>query len=82
MGFAYLGIGIGGAAVPWISHALIQHFGWQTALRLLGLLIVVVSLPLAFMVKETPQFSGTAHPRTGGGETCIQVTGLLFAHFR
>lgn len=54
MGFAYLGIGIGGAAVPWISHALVQHFGWQAALRLLGLLIVLVSLPLAFLVKETP----------------------------
>src|SRR5713101_7433416 len=25
MGVAYLGIGLGGAAVPWISHALIQH---------------------------------------------------------
>ncbi len=46
MGFAYLGIGIGGATVPWISHALVQHFGWQAALRLLGLLIIVVSLPL------------------------------------
>jgi MFS family permease len=54
MGFAYLGIGIGGATVPWISHALIQHFGWQAALRLLGVLIVVVSLPLAFFVKESP----------------------------
>src|ERR1700681_2535151 len=55
MGFAYLGIGIGGASVPWISHALAQHFGWQTALRILGLLIVFVSLPLAFLVKEAPQ---------------------------
>lgn len=57
MGFAYLGIGIGGATVPWISHALVQHFGWQAALRLLGLLIVLVSLPLAFLVKETPPFA-------------------------
>ena len=54
MGFAYLGIGIGGATVPWISHALIQHFGWQAALRWLGVLIIVVSLPLAFFVKEAP----------------------------
>src|ERR1700692_2827628 len=43
MGFAYLGIGVGGATVPWISHALIQHFGWQSALRLLGGLIILVS---------------------------------------
>jgi MFS family permease len=54
MGFAYLGIGIGGATVPWISHVLIEHFGWQAALRWLGLLIIAVSLPLAFFVKEAP----------------------------
>ena len=52
MGFAYLGIGIGGATVPWISHVLVLHFGWQAALRILGISIVVVSLPLAMLVKE------------------------------
>ena len=55
MGFAYLGIGIGGATVPWISHVLAQHFGWQTALQILGLTIVVVAFPLAWLVKETPR---------------------------
>jgi MFS family permease len=54
MGFAYLGIGIGGATVPWISHALAQYFGWQTSLRILGLLIVVASLPLVLLLKELP----------------------------
>jgi MFS family permease len=54
MGFAYLGIGIGGATVPWISHALVQHFGWQAALRILGFAIVVVSFPLAFLLQEAP----------------------------
>jgi MFS family permease len=59
MGFAYLGIGIGGATVPWISHVLVQRFGWQTALQILGLTIVVVSLPLAWLVKETPRATTT-----------------------
>jgi MFS family permease len=59
MGFAYLGIGIGGATVPWISHTLVQHFGWQTALRILGILIVVISFPLALLVKELPNPSTT-----------------------
>jgi len=78
MGFAYLGIGIGGAAVPWISHALVQHFGWQAALRLLGLLIVVVSLPLAFMVKEAPsQFSG-ADTISGSAEAKPAFKSLCF----
>ncbi len=61
MGFAYLGIGIGGATVPWISHALVVHFGWQAALRLLGLLIILISFPLAFLAKESPpEFSAVA----------------------
>ena len=54
MGFAYLGIGLGGAAVPWISHTLVQHFGWQAALRTLGLLILVIALPAALLAKEPP----------------------------
>lgn len=55
MGFAYLGIGIGGAIVPWISHTLVQHFGWQAALRILGVMIVVTSFPLVLLLKELPE---------------------------
>jgi MFS family permease len=54
MGIAYLGIGFGGATVPWISHFLVQHFGWQAALRGLGLLVIAIAFPLAFFVKEPP----------------------------
>jgi sugar phosphate permease len=57
MGFAYLGIGLGGAAVPWVSHALVQHFGWQAALKILGIMIVVLAFPMAFFVKESPNSS-------------------------
>ena len=52
MGIAYLGIGLGGAAVPWISNVLVRHFGWQTALRTVGVLIIVLAFPMAFFVKE------------------------------
>lgn len=54
MGIAYLGIGFGGAVVPWISHVLVEHFGWQAALRILGVLIIVIAFPMAFIVKELP----------------------------
>jgi sugar phosphate permease len=54
MGIAYLGIGLGGAAVPWVSHLLAQHFGWQGALKILGIIIVVIAFPMAFFVKESP----------------------------
>src|SRR5207248_10434041 len=57
MGIAYLGIGLGGAVSPWISHLLVQRFGWQIALKLLGVLIVVLAFPLAFFVRDLPQRS-------------------------
>src|SRR6516165_4806440 len=52
MGFAYLGIGVGGAAVPLISYRLSQAFGWRTALQALGVLIIVLSLPMVLLIKE------------------------------
>ncbi len=54
MGLAYLGIGFGGAAVPWIAHLLVREFGWQVALRGLGVLIILIALPFALFVKEAP----------------------------
>ena len=56
MGIAYLGIGLGGAVVPWLSHYLVAHFGWQFALCLLGVIVFVIAFPLALFVKE-PQRS-------------------------
>ena len=54
MGFAYLGIGLGGALVPLLSVWLVQKYGWHNALRVLGVLIIVLALPLAYFVKESP----------------------------
>jgi len=54
MGFAYLGIGVGGAIVPLLAHRLTQQFGWRLSLQLLGVLIVVLALPLAWAVREQP----------------------------
>src|SRR5215207_11517478 len=55
MGFAYLGIGLGGALVPLVSVRLVQAFGWQGALKALGVAIVLIALPLALVVKESPE---------------------------
>src|SRR3989442_6201025 len=54
MGFAYLGIGLGGAVVPFLAVWLTRAVGWQGALQVLGALIIVVALPLALVVRETP----------------------------
>ena len=59
MGFAYLGIGLGGALVVQISALLARNFGWRTALTTLGVLIIVIAFPLAFFVKESPEGTPT-----------------------
>ena len=66
MGIAYLGIGLGGASVPWISHFLAERFGWQAALRSLGFLIIVIAFPLAFFLKEPPAAAEPARGYQGG----------------
>jgi MFS family permease len=55
MGFAYLGIGVGGAIVPLLGNWLTKHYGWHTSLRVVGILIIVLALPLAYFVKESPE---------------------------
>ena len=52
MGIAYLGIGVGGALVPLLAFALTQAYGWRGALRILGLLMIAIALPMAYFVRE------------------------------
>jgi sugar phosphate permease len=54
MGMAYLGIGIGGALVPFLAVWLTRAVGWQGALQGLGVLIIFVALPMALFVRESP----------------------------
>jgi MFS family permease len=54
MGFAYLGIGIGGAIVPWLSYWLVGMWGWRGALQALGALIVVLAGPMIYFTTEPP----------------------------
>jgi sugar phosphate permease len=54
MGIAYLGIGIGGAIVPLLAAWLTAHLGWRGSLQMVGVLIVLIALPLAYFVRENP----------------------------
>ena len=60
MGFAYLGIGIGGTLVPLVATALTSAYGWRTALQILGGLMIAIALPMAWFVKDTPAFAADA----------------------
>ena len=52
MGVAYLGIGLGGTIVPLLAFSLTQTLGWRGALRVLGILMIVIAFPVAFFVRE------------------------------
>jgi sugar phosphate permease len=58
MGVAYLGIGVGGALVLWMAPQLIAQFGWRGALRVIGVLMIVIAFPAAYFVREPPRADG------------------------
>ena len=54
MGIAYLGIGTGFTIVPQLVAWMEKNLGWNMALVALGVIIVLVSVPLAMFVKDSP----------------------------
>lgn len=79
MGIAYLGIGVGGALVPLLAHALTEALGWRAALQILGLLMIGIAFPFAFFLREPPatgtQAAAAAHPAaaTPGADSILDV---------
>jgi MFS family permease len=61
MGIAYLGIGVGGALVPLLAYTLTQAYDdWRAALRILGLLMIAIALPMAYFVREPARVAAAA----------------------
>jgi sugar phosphate permease len=55
MGYAYLGLGLGGAISPLAIQPLIQAFGWRHALHFTGALMLLVLFPVVqWITKSTP----------------------------
>ena len=55
MGYAYLGLGLGGVVSPLLVHFLMRSFGWRHALEVVGLLILVVLFPVGIWItRSTP----------------------------
>ena len=71
MGIAYLGIGVGGAIVPLLTAWLSGRFGWRVSLQLVGVLIVLIAFPLAFVVPERRESSGTGRPTRTSADQSI-----------
>jgi MFS family permease len=73
MGIAYLGIGTGFALVPQIAAGLEKNIGWHLALASLGGIIVLLSFPLSFFLKDIPAKADLQVK----SEPPLKVTGIL-----
>ncbi len=77
MGYAYLGLGLGGVAAPVLSADLIGEIGWRQAFIVVGVMIGVVLLPVAqWMTRSAPAEMGlvadgtaTSAAQQASGET-------------
>jgi MFS family permease len=69
MGYAYLGLGLGGVAAPILAARLIGGFGWRRAFIIIGVLITVVLFPIAqWLTRSTPAEIGLEADGVGPAE--------------
>ena len=57
MSLVSMGHGFGGAIAP-VAGWMVLTFGWQIAVRISGVAIILIVLPLAFLVKRSPESMG------------------------
>lgn len=59
MGYAYLGLGLGGVVSPILASFFIGHFGWRHALEIAGSIILMVLFPVGLWItRSTPAEMG------------------------
>ena len=59
MGYAYLGLGLGGVVSAPLINALIERAGWRATFEILGIAILVILFPIAqWVTRSSPQELG------------------------
>lgn len=53
MGYAYLGLGLGGVVAPKLANYLIQVYGWRSALEIFGTFILVVLVVVNIVITRS-----------------------------
>jgi MFS family permease len=75
MGYAYLGLGLGGVVSPLLVDFLVRTIGWRHALEGIGSLILVVLVPVGFWItRSTPADLGLS---ADGTDTSNAPGGVL-----
>jgi MFS family permease len=53
MGYAYLGLGLGGVVCPLLVNHLIANYGWRRAIEIVGFSIVAVLVPVGIWITKS-----------------------------
>ncbi len=77
MGYAYLGLGLGGVVAPLLINFLAHTLGWRPALQLLGAAILLLLFPVGVWVtRSTPEELGTGFEPRAEQELARQNSAL------
>src|SRR5207249_11826555 len=69
MGYAYLGLGLGGVASPLLINGLIERYGWRRAFEIIGVLILMVLFPVAqWVTRSAPRDLGLIADGSADGD--------------
>jgi MFS family permease len=70
MGYAYLGLGLGGVVAPMLVNYLAHTLGWRHGLQLVGALGILVLFPIGiFVSRSSPEEKGIAPEAFGESQT-------------
>jgi MFS family permease len=73
MGYAYLGLGLGGAVSPVLIHWLIASFGWRRAFEAIGAAIVVILFPVGLWVTRSSPTEMGLRPDGATAEASVEA---------
>ena len=62
MGYAYLGLGLGGVIAPTSANFLIRAFGWRHAIEIAGAITLIVLFPVGIFVTRSRPADLGLHP--------------------
>jgi MFS family permease len=76
IGYAYLGLGLGGVVAPALANSLIREIGWRHALEAMGAAILAVLLPVGLWVtRSSPAEMGLLPDGSGATRGEVLNTG-------
>ena len=92
MGYAYLGLGLGGVVSPTLANYLIGNLGWRHAIETIGIAILMVLFPVGLWLTRStpaemgllPYGSGTVHDLPAMKADPVQIgvkAAILSANF-